>query len=59
MLQVDGSITSNTFVRHRCTLAGAGTINANLTNVGGAVRPGGTSNVRGARSVSVATTAVA
>jgi autotransporter-associated beta strand protein len=32
VLQVDGSITSNTFVNHGGTLAGTGTINSNVTN---------------------------
>ena len=40
MLKVDGSITSNTFVRHRSTLAGMGTINANVMNNHGTVSPG-------------------
>jgi autotransporter-associated beta strand protein len=39
VLQVDGSITSNTFVNHGGILAGIGTINANLTN-NGSVSPG-------------------
>jgi autotransporter-associated beta strand protein len=39
VLQVDGSITSNTFVNHGGTLAGTGTINGNLTN-NGRVSPG-------------------
>jgi autotransporter-associated beta strand protein len=39
VLQVDGSITSNTFVNRGGTLAGTGTINANLTN-NGKVSPG-------------------
>jgi len=39
VLQVDGSITSNTFVNHPGTLAGTGTINGNLTN-NGRVIPG-------------------
>jgi autotransporter-associated beta strand protein len=34
VLQVDGSITSNTFVNHGGTLAGTGTINGNVTNTG-------------------------
>ena len=51
VLQVDGSITSNTFVRHRSTVAGTGTINANLTNVGGTVRPGGTIGAPGVLTV--------
>jgi VPDSG-CTERM motif/Passenger-associated-transport-repeat len=40
VLQVDGSITSNTFVRHHSTLAGMGTINGNVTNIRGTVSPG-------------------
>jgi hypothetical protein len=36
---VDGSITSNTFVNHRGTLAGTGTINGNVMN-NGKVSPG-------------------
>ena len=39
VLQVDGSITSNTFVNQWGTLAGTGTINGNVTN-GGRVSPG-------------------
>jgi autotransporter-associated beta strand protein len=39
VLQVDGSITSNTFVNHGGTLAGTGTINGNVTN-NGRVSPG-------------------
>jgi autotransporter-associated beta strand protein len=39
VLQVDGSITSNTFVNHGGTLAGTGTINGNVTN-SGKVSPG-------------------
>jgi autotransporter-associated beta strand protein len=39
VLQVDGSITSNTFVNRGGTLAGTGTINGNVTNNGG-VSPG-------------------
>src|SRR5439155_2646992 len=42
VLQVDGSITSNTFVRHRGTLAGTGTVDGNVVNNDfGTVRPGG------------------
>jgi autotransporter-associated beta strand protein len=41
VLKIDGSITSNTFVRHHIKLGGTGTINANLTNVRGTVSPGG------------------
>jgi autotransporter-associated beta strand protein len=39
VLQMDGSITSNTFVNHRGTLAGTGTINGNVMN-NGKVSPG-------------------
>jgi autotransporter-associated beta strand protein len=39
VLQVDGSITSDTFVNHRGTLAGRGTINGNVMN-SGKVSPG-------------------
>jgi autotransporter-associated beta strand protein len=39
VLQVDGSITSNTFVNRRGTLAGTGTINGNVIN-NGRVSPG-------------------
>ena len=39
VLQVDGSITSNTFVNRRGTLAGTGTINGNVAN-NGRVSPG-------------------
>jgi autotransporter-associated beta strand protein len=39
VLQVDGSITSNTFVNHGGTLAGTGTIDGNVTN-SGRVSPG-------------------
>jgi autotransporter-associated beta strand protein len=39
VLQVDGSITSNTFVNQTGTLAGTGTINGNVTN-NGRVSPG-------------------
>ena len=41
VLQVDGSITSDTFVNQRGTLAGIGTIDGNLTN-NGRVSPGST-----------------
>jgi autotransporter-associated beta strand protein len=42
VLQVDGSITGNTFVNHRGTLAGTGIINGNVMNNDfGTVRPGG------------------
>jgi autotransporter-associated beta strand protein len=42
VLQVDGSITSNTFVNNRGTLAGTGTVHGNvMNNEFGTVRPGG------------------
>jgi len=40
VLRVDGSITSNTSVNSRGTLAGTGTIHGNVTNNGGTVSPG-------------------
>lgn len=41
VLQVDGSITSNTFVNHGGTFAGNGTVDGNLTNANvGTVSPG-------------------
>jgi autotransporter-associated beta strand protein len=41
VLQMDGSITSNTFVNHGGTLAGTGTVIGNVTNnYGGTVSPG-------------------
>ena len=43
VLQVDGSITSNTFVNEHGTLAGSGTIDGNVTvthQIGGMVSPG-------------------
>jgi autotransporter-associated beta strand protein len=41
VLKVDGSITSNTFVRRRSTLAGTGVINGNVTSKSGTtVSPG-------------------
>jgi autotransporter-associated beta strand protein len=39
-LQIDGSISSNTFVNPGGTLAGNGTINGNITNRGGKISPG-------------------
>jgi autotransporter-associated beta strand protein len=42
VLQVDGSITSNTFINNRGMLAGTGTVQGNVTNTDfGTVRPGG------------------
>jgi autotransporter-associated beta strand protein len=49
VLQVDGSITSNTFVNRQGTLAGTGTVDGNVTN-NGTVSPGdspGTLTVNG------------
>jgi len=41
VLQVDGLITSNTFVNHGGTLAGTGTVDGNVTNrFRGTVSPG-------------------
>jgi autotransporter-associated beta strand protein len=52
VLQVDGSITSNTFVNRRGTLAGMGTIQGNLMNRDfGRVRPGGALGAPGMLSV--------
>jgi autotransporter-associated beta strand protein len=52
VLQVDGSITSNTFVNHRATLAGTGTIDGNVTNTDfGTVRPGGALGAPGTLTV--------
>jgi autotransporter-associated beta strand protein len=50
VLQVDGSITGNTFVNHRGTLAGSGTINGNVTN-NGSVSPGGALGAPGGLTV--------
>jgi len=51
VLQVDGSITSNTFVNQRGTLAGNGTVNGNVTNFAGKVSPGDTLGVPGVLTV--------
>ena len=52
MLQVDGSITSNTFVNHRGTLAGTGTVHGNVTsNDFGIVRAGGALGAPGTLTV--------
>jgi autotransporter-associated beta strand protein len=40
VLQIDGSISSNTFVNRGGTLAGSGTVNGNVNNRGGTIRPG-------------------
>jgi autotransporter-associated beta strand protein len=50
VLKVDGSIVSNTFVRQRSTLAGTGTINANVINTG-RVSPGDPSGVPGVLTI--------
>ncbi len=52
VLQVDGSIISNTFVNHRGTLAGTGTVNGNVMNTDfGTVRPGGALGAPGVLTV--------
>ena len=51
VLKVDGSITSNTFVRHGSTLAGTGTIIGNVTNNSRMVSPGDPSGVPGMLTV--------
>jgi autotransporter-associated beta strand protein len=52
VLQVDGSITSNTFVNHGGALAGSGTVNGNVTNNhGGKVSPGDVLGVPGVLTV--------
>jgi autotransporter-associated beta strand protein len=52
VLQVDGSITSNTFVNHRGTLAGTGTVHGNVMNHDfGTVRPGGALGAPGVLTV--------
>jgi autotransporter-associated beta strand protein len=40
VLQIDGSISSNTFVNPGGTLAGSGTVNGSITNRGGRISPG-------------------
>jgi autotransporter-associated beta strand protein len=52
VLQVDGSISSNTFVNHSGTLAGSGTVNGNVTNYSGTVSPGDPLGVPGVITVS-------
>jgi autotransporter-associated beta strand protein len=51
VLQIDGSISSNTFVNRGGTLAGSGTINGNITNLGGKVIPGDATGVPGVLTV--------
>ena len=53
VLQVDGSISSNTFVNREGVLAGSGTVNGNVTNNNFAtVSPGGALGVPGTLTVS-------
>ena len=52
VLQVDGSISSNTFINHKGVLAGAGTVYGNVTNYGGEVTPGDPLGVPGVLTVS-------
>jgi autotransporter-associated beta strand protein len=51
VLQIDGSISSNTFVNRGGTLAGSGTVNGNITNRGGKISPGGAIGVPGVLTV--------
>jgi len=52
VLQIDGSIASNTFVNRSATLAGSGTVNGNVTNNhGGEVSPGDALGVPGVLTV--------
>lgn len=51
VLQIDGSISSNTFVNRGGTLAGSGSVNGNITNRGGTVTPGDPSGVPGVLTV--------
>jgi autotransporter-associated beta strand protein len=52
VLQVDGSITSNTFVNHGGALAGTGTVQGNVMNNDfGTVRPGGALGASGVLTV--------
>jgi autotransporter-associated beta strand protein len=52
VLQVDGSISSNTFVNHKGALAGGGTVYGNITNYGGEVSPGDPLGVPGVLTAS-------
>ena len=52
VLQVDGSISSNTFINHKGALAGGGTVYGNVTNYGGEVSPGDPLGVPGVLTVS-------
>ena|GEM_PF-768154 len=51
VLQVDGSISSNTFVNRGGTLKGSGIVNGNITNRGGKVSPGEAIGVTGVLTV--------
>lgn len=51
VLQIDGSISSNTFVNRGGTLAGSGIVNGNITNRGGKISPGGAIGVPGVLTV--------
>jgi autotransporter-associated beta strand protein len=51
VLQVDGSISSNTFVNRGGTLAGSGTVNGNITNRGGRISPGDATGMPGVLTV--------
>jgi autotransporter-associated beta strand protein len=52
VLQVDGSISSNTFINHKGVLAGGGTVFGNVTNYGGDASPGDPLSVPGVLTVS-------
>jgi autotransporter-associated beta strand protein len=52
VLQVDGSISSNTFINHKGTLAGGGTVYGNVTNYSGKVSPGDPLGVPGVLTIS-------
>lgn len=52
VLEVDGSISSNTFINNKGELAGGGTVYGNVTNYGGEVGPGDPLGVPGILTVS-------
>jgi subtilase-type serine protease len=52
VLQVDGSISSDTFINNRGALAGGGTVYGNVTNYGGDVSAGDPLGVPGVLTVS-------
>jgi len=54
-LQVDGSISSNTIINHKGTLAGGGTVYGNVTNYSGKVSPGDPLGVPGVLTVRTTT----